>query len=104
MVDGPPGNSFLFAMNLLITICARGGSKGIPGKNVRLVNGTPLIVYSIKHALAYAAKVGADVELSTDNDEIKRVAAEAGLTTDYVRPPELSTDKAGKLETIQAAV
>ena len=104
MVDGPPGNSFLFAMNLLITICARGGSKGIPGKNVRLVNGTPLIVYTIRHALAYAKKTGADVELSTDDAKIKQIAAEEGLATDYTRPPELSTDTAGKLETIQDAV
>src|SRR3989344_8226804 len=97
MVDGPPGNSFLFAMNLLITICARGGSKGIPGKNVRLVNGTPLIVYTIRHALEYAKKTGADVELSTDDDTIRNVAAKEGLTTYYSRPAELSTDTAGKL-------
>ena len=91
-------------MNLLITICARGGSKGIPGKNVRLVNGTPLIVYTVRHALEYAKKTGADVELSTDDDTIRNVAAKAGLTTDYARPAELSTDMAGKLETIEDTV
>jgi CMP-N-acetylneuraminic acid synthetase len=91
-------------MHLLITICARGGSKGIPGKNIRPVNGTPLIVYSIRHALAYAKKTGADIELSTDSEDIKKVAAEAGLKTDYVRPPELSTDLIGKLDTIQHVV
>ena len=37
-------------MNLLITICARGGSKGIPGKNIKKLNGLPLIAYSIKLA------------------------------------------------------
>lgn len=88
-------------MNLLITICARGGSKGIPGKNIRPVNGTPLMVYSIRHALAYAKKTGADVELSTDDEKIKAVAAEAGLKTDYVRPAALGSDGAGKLETIE---
>lgn len=91
-------------MSLLITICARGGSKGIPGKNIRPINGVPLIVYSIRHALAYAKKTGADVELSTDSDDIKKVAADAGLKTDYNRPPELSTDLVGKLETIQHVV
>ncbi len=91
-------------MNLLITICARGGSKGIPGKNVRLINGTPLIAYSVKHALEYAKKTGADVALTTDSDDIKKVAADAGLVTDYTRPPELSTDSASKLETIRHLV
>ncbi|TSC59568.1 MAG: cytidylyltransferase [Candidatus Peregrinibacteria bacterium Greene0416_62] len=91
-------------MHLLITICARGGSKGIPGKNIRPINGTPLITYSIRHALAYAKKTGADIELSTDNDAIKDVAAKAGLTTDYVRPPALASDMAGKLETIEDIV
>ena len=91
-------------MNLLITICARGGSKGIPGKNIRPINGTPLIVYSIQHALAYAEKTGADIELSTDDDEIKSVAQEVGLSTDYTRPTELASDSAGKLETIQDIV
>lgn len=90
--------------NLLMTICARGGSKGIPGKNIRRVAGTPLIVYSIRHALAYAKQTGADVELSTDSDDIKKVATNAGLKTDYIRPSELSTDLVGKLETIQHVV
>lgn len=91
-------------MNLLITICARGGSKGIPGKNIRPINGMPLIVYSIQHALAYAKKTGADIELSTDSDDIKTVAAKAGLKTDYQRPVELSTDLVGKLDTLQHVV
>ena len=37
-------------MNILITICARGGSKGIPGKNIKVINGVPLIAYTIKLA------------------------------------------------------
>ncbi len=91
-------------MSLLITLCARGGSKGIPGKNIKPINGVPLINYSIRHALAYAKKTGADVELSTDSDDIKAVAAEAGLTTGYERPTALSTDLVGKLDTIKDVV
>lgn len=91
-------------MNLLITLCARGGSKGIPRKNIRPINGVPLIVYSIRHALAYAKKTSADVALTTDSDEIKKIAADAGLVTDYTRPPELSSDSASKLETIRHLV
>ena len=88
-------------MNLLITICARGGSKGIPQKNIRLINGVPLIEYSIRHALAFAKDAGADVELSTDDQEIALVAAKAGMHTEYKRPSELSGDTASKLDTIK---
>jgi CMP-N-acetylneuraminic acid synthetase len=91
-------------MDLLITICARGGSKGIPGKNVHPVNGVPLIVYSIRHALEFAKETGADVELSTDNDEIAQVAAKEGLKTEYRRPEELASDNAGKLDAIKDVV
>lgn len=62
-------------MEILITICARGGSKGIPGKNIRMLNGTPLIAYSIIVAKQFIEKYGADFTLSTDSDEIKSVAA-----------------------------
>ena len=87
-------------MNLLITICARGGSKGIPGKNIRLLNGKPLIFYSITTAKEFAAKNEADIGLSTDSDEIKEIAAQYGLTTTYRRPEALATDAVGKKETI----
>jgi len=88
-------------MSLLITICARGGSKGIPGKNIRLVNGLPLIAYSIRHALLYAKRTGADIALSTDSAEIREVAAAHGLKSDYVRPAKLASDAAGKLPVLR---
>ncbi len=84
-------------MNLLITICARGGSKGIPGKNARLLNGVPLIGYTIRQAQQFARRVGADIALSTDGEDIRRAAAEYGLTSEYRRPPELATDEVGKI-------
>jgi CMP-N-acetylneuraminic acid synthetase len=87
-------------MNILLTICARGGSKGIPGKNIKPLNGIPLIGYSIKTGLAFADKHNADFALSTDSIEIKSVAAEFGLESDYVRPAEMATDKAGKIGAI----
>ena len=88
-------------MRTLITICARGGSKGIPGKNIRPLNGRPLLHYTVATARAYAARAGqTDVELSTDSDEIREVAAAAGLTTAYRRPPALGTDSAGKIDAI----
>lgn len=87
-------------MNLLITICARGGSKGIPGKNIRLLHNKPLIAYSIESAKAFAAKFQAHIGLSTDDIEIKQVAAKYGLESDYIRPSHLASDQAGKKDTI----
>jgi len=89
-------------MELLITICARGGSKGIPGKNIRPMNGKPLIHYTIETAKKFGR--GAPIALSTDSDEIKAAAAIEGLDTTYTRPPELATDSAGKIETIEHLV
>lgn len=92
---GFPG--YHFPVKILITVCARGGSKGIPGKNIRPLGGIPLIGYTIRHAKAFAAKHSADIALSTDSDAIRSVAAQLGLATDYVRPAELATDQAGKV-------
>lgn len=88
-------------MNILITLCARGGSKGVHNKNITLINGFPLVYYSIKHAQKFSERYGATIILSTDSLEIKKVAAIYGLTTDYLRPSTLATDTAGKLDTIK---
>ena len=56
-------------MNILISICARGGSKGIPGKNIKLLNGKPLIAYTIDVAKRFSAFYSADIALSTDDVE-----------------------------------
>ena len=87
-------------MNILITICARGGSKGIPGKNIKPVGGIPLIGYSILIAQKFAKKYSADIAVSTDSEEIKKVAETFGLTIDYTRPEALATDTAGKIDVI----
>jgi len=88
-------------MKLLITICARGGSKGIPGKNIKHVNGIPLIGYSIRTAMKFAAELNADIALSTDDPEIKAVAESFDLKTEYLRPPGLATDTAGKIDVLR---
>lgn len=87
-------------MKILITICARGGSKGIPGKNIRLLNGKPLIGYTIETAQKLAKKFNADIALSTDNNAIKKVATELGVDSKYERPEKLATDTAGKIDVI----
>jgi CMP-N,N'-diacetyllegionaminic acid synthase len=87
-------------LEILITICARGGSKGLPGKNIKLLNGRPLISLSIDIAKAFAREHSSDIALSTDSIEIKHVAEEDGLYTNYIRPARLATDQAGKVEAI----
>lgn len=86
-------------LNPLYIIPARGGSKGIPGKNIKLLGGRPLIAYSID----VAKKCAADerhIILSTDSDEIADTARSTGLKVDYMRPPELATDTSGSREVI----
>jgi CMP-N-acetylneuraminic acid synthetase len=89
---------------ILITICCRGGSRGIPGKNIRLLNGKPLIAYTIESAKKFAASCNGTIILSTDSQEIKDVARDFGLTTEYLRPDELATDIAGKTPVLQHAL
>jgi CMP-N,N'-diacetyllegionaminic acid synthase len=86
--------------NILITLCARGGSKGIPGKNIKPLAGKPLINYTIEVAKQFAAKYNTRIALSTDDDAIKRAAEKQGITTAYTRPAELASDTAGKIDTI----
>jgi CMP-N,N'-diacetyllegionaminic acid synthase len=88
-------------MNILITLCARGGSKGIPGKNIKQLNGQPLISYSISIAKEFASRYDAEIALSTDDDQIKEVAAKFGLKTQYKRPVILASDVAGKIDVLQ---
>ncbi|EAS19082.1 cytidylyltransferase [Flavobacteria bacterium BBFL7] len=90
-------------MNILITLCARGGSKGIPDKNIKLMVGRPLIYYSLKTAHNFAYKHKADIILSTDSDRIKNKVVSLGLDSidvSYSRPDFLATDNAGKIDVI----
>ncbi|NRT15103.1 CMP-N-acetylneuraminic acid synthetase [Flavobacterium sp. 28A] len=91
-------------MAILITICARGGSKGIPGKNIKMINGKSLIYYSIKTAIDFAKEfLGTKVVLSTDDAEIKAVVNNFNveIDTEYSRPEFLASDSAGKIDAIK---
>lgn len=88
-------------MKNLITICARAGSKGVIKKNIRELNGKALIAYTIEIAKKFQAEFNADIALSTDSEEIKSVAKEFGLESDYLRPEFLGGDKVGKLDVIE---
>ena len=77
----------------LVIIPARGGSKGVVGKNIKLLDGKPLIQYTIEAALAVVGKE--DIVVSTDSQEIKAVVTSMGIHVPFIRPAELATDTAG---------
>jgi CMP-N,N'-diacetyllegionaminic acid synthase len=88
-------------MNILITICARGGSKGVPGKNIKNLAGKPLINYTIELAKRVNEKFNGNISLSTDDFQIRDIALKMGISTDYIRPDFLATDTASKVDTIK---
>jgi len=77
-------------MNIIAIIPARGGSKGIPRKNLVNINGKPLISYSIKHALD--SKLINRIVVSTDDEEIANISKEYGAEIPVLRPSELAED------------
>jgi CMP-N,N'-diacetyllegionaminic acid synthase len=86
----------------IATICARGGSKGLPRKNVLPFGGLPLVAHSIQQALACPSIDG--VYVSTDDDEIADIARRYGAQVPYRRPAELASDKAAKIPAIEHLV
>ncbi len=84
----------------LYIIPARGGSKGIPYKNIKQLGGRPLIAYSIDVALSLAGGNPERVILSTDDPKIASVAESLGLPVPYRRPASLATDTSGSREVI----
>lgn len=89
-------------MKVICTICARGGSKGVLGKNTRVIAGLPLIAHTITQALE--AKCFEVVAVSSDDDDILRVATESGASTLVIRPFELAQDTSSKLPAIRHCV
>lgn len=87
MVAGQPGKD---VMEILALIPARGGSKSIPRKNIRLLAGYPLIAYSI--SAAQSARSITRVIVSTDDEEIAIIAREYGAEVPFLRPNELAQD------------
>jgi len=86
------------ARKVLALIPARGGSKGIPRKNITDLAGKPLIAWTIEAAQACS---GVDaVVLSTDEHAIAEVAARFGCTVPFMRPPELATDEASSMDVV----
>ncbi len=79
-------------MKTLVVIPARGGSKGIPKKNIKNFCGKPLIYYSIDIARNFVSDD--DICISTDDDEIIKIVENYGLKVPFIRPEQLSGDQA----------
>src|SRR5688572_5488542 len=85
----------------LAVVPARGGSKGVLRKNLRLLGGLPLVVHTLRAALA--ARRLDHVVLSTEDDEIAEVGLGAGVTV-IRRPPELATDHVQNTDVVRHAL
>ena len=85
-------------VEILCTICARGGSKGVPNKNLRVVAGLPLVAHSVVQALNTG--IFSRVAVSSDSHEILEAAKAAGATDLIERPSHLSSDISAKLPAI----
>lgn len=81
---------------MIAIIPARGGSKGLPGKNIKLLNGKPLIAYTIECALR-SDKI-THVVVSTDSNEIAEIALKYGAEVPFLRPYYLATDDARAID------
>ena len=88
--------------NILGITLARGGSKGIKKKNIRLINNKPLISYTIKEALR--SKYISKYIVSTDCKKIKKISEKFGAEVPFIRPKHLSTNKASSVAALKHAV
>jgi NAD(P)-dependent dehydrogenase (short-subunit alcohol dehydrogenase family)/CMP-N-acetylneuraminic acid synthetase len=89
-------------MKRLCTICARGGSKGVPNKNLRPIAGKPLLVHSIEHARA--SGLFERIAVSSDSADILALAQASGVDDVVERPADMATDTAAKVPAIRHAL
>ncbi len=90
--------------NIIFVIIARGGSRGVPKKNLVDIGGRPLIFHAISTSLAVAKLLPADLVFSTDSEEIREAAIRAGAWAPFLRPAELAGDNVQSLPVVQHAV
>lgn len=89
-------------VRVIATVCARGGSKGLPGKNLRPLSGKPLIVHTLEVARACPAIEA--VYVSTDDPAIAETARASGAVVPFLRPEHLATDEAPKVPVVEHLV
>jgi CMP-N-acetylneuraminic acid synthetase len=88
----------MLKLKYLALIPARGGSKGVKNKNIRTVDGKPLISYTINTAIM--SECFEDVVVSTDSEEIAKVARAHGASVPFIRPAELADDTAKSIDVV----
>lgn len=89
-------------MNILCTICCRSGSQGVKDKNIRDVNGLPLMAYTINTAKKWGGYT--DFVISTDSEKYQEIAKQYGCDAPFTRPDELADSKSGKVAVIRHAL
>ena len=87
---------------VLAIIPARGGSKGLPGKNIKELCGKPLIAWSIEAGLT--SQYIDEVMVTTDSEEIAQISRDFGATVPFIRPAELACDTATSFDTVKHAI
>lgn len=91
-------------MKILSVILARGGSKGIPNKNLKLLGGKPLVTHMIRKCLEVSKSYDMKVVVSSDSDEIIKTSVEAGAWVPFKRPAHLAEDHVESLPVVQHAI
>ena len=89
-------------MKVLAIIPARGGSKGVPGKNIKMLGDKPLIAYTIQQAIT--SGVFSKIIVSTDSEQIKEIGLQYGAEVPFIRPEGLASDTASSISVVQHAV
>lgn len=89
-------------MNILLTICARGGSKGVKKKNIRKLMGKPLINYTIQQAIKWGRAT--KIVVSTDSEEIADIVKKSDIDVPFIRPRNLAEDTTPKIPVIRHAL
>jgi len=87
---------------ILCIIPARGGSKGLPGKNIKLLCGKPLVAYSIEHARQ--SRLIDRIIVSTDDKKIANIAGRYGANVPFIRPKHLARDNSGTIDVLLHAI
>jgi CMP-N,N'-diacetyllegionaminic acid synthase len=90
-------------MRILYLIAARAGSKGLPGKNTKMLGGKPLIQYSVEFAMNNM-KEGDEICVSSNDQEVLNIASDLGISIPFKRPEELSTDTSSSYDVILHAI
>lgn len=89
-------------MEILATVCARAGSKGIPGKNTKKLNGKPLISYTLEVAKRW--NKFSEIVVSTDDKEVMSIAKKHNVLVPFQRPKELASDKVSRIAAVKHAL